>query len=524
MGTKKVVGICIIMLVLGVTLHSVTGTEINNKKVNMFQPPVEWSKTYGGDMIDWGNCIQQTSDGGYIISGTNFRNAWSLWYSYYYLIKIDASGNELWHQIYGEYNRENIANCVQETTDGGYIIAGYEGNAGMYDAIVQKTDDKGDIVWERVFGEPDLFDKAFSVQQTLDGGYIITGMTGSYGANGLDVLLIKLNSDGTDSWIKVIGGDYNEAGTSVKQTNDGGYIITGSADDSVGNVDIWLVKTDSNGDVQWSKTFGTENYEESYSVQQTSDGGYIVLGFTPLYDGCSDIWLIKTDNLGNKLWDKTFGGSDYDMGYSVQQTSDGGYFIVGDYTNPETMIPDIYTIKTDSNGNEQWSKIIDNNGTEDVGYYGIQTSDGGYIVCGYTGFYLNETLDVWVIKFEGENQPPTTTIIDGPSSGKAGATIKYKFNAVDPNGDQVKYIVDWGDGKTDTTALNPSGADMTVSHTWSKKGDYTIKVHAQDKNGLDGPESTKTVTMPRNRAITWNSLLLKVLERFPLLKRILNLQ
>ena len=223
MGTKKIVGICIIMLVLGVTLHSVTGTEINNKKVNMFQPPVEWSKTYGGDMIDWGNCIQQTSDGGYIISGTNFRNAWSLWYSYYYLIKIDASGNELWHQIYGEYNRENIANSVQQTSDSGYIIAGYEGNAGMYDAIVQKTDDKGNIVWERVFGEPDLFDKAFSVQQTLDGGYIITGMTGSYGANGLDLLLIKLNSDGTDSWIKVIGGDYNEAGTSVMQTNDGGF-------------------------------------------------------------------------------------------------------------------------------------------------------------------------------------------------------------------------------------------------------------------------------------------------------------
>jgi hypothetical protein len=524
MGNKKIVGICIVWLVLGISIHSVTGIEINNEKVTTFEPPIEWSKTYGSDLMDWGKCIQETSDGGYIISGTNYRNLGSLWYSYYYLIKIDASGNELWHQIYGEYNRENTAYYVQETSDGGYIIAGYEGVTSMYNAIVQKTDGEGNIVWERVFGEPNLFDEAFCVQQTLDGGYIVTGITQSYGANGNDVLLIKLNSDGTDSWIKVIGDDYNQAGTSVMQTNDGGYIITGSTDDSDYDVDILLVKTNPDGTVEWSKTFGTgnQNYEDSYSVQQTSDGGYIVLGNTPINDGYSDICLIKTDELGNKLWDKTFGGSYYDTGYSVHQTSDGGYFIVGDYTKTETMNPDVYTIKTDTNGNEQWSKIIDNNGAEDVGCYGIQTSDGDYIVCGYTGFFLNESYDVLVIKL-GENHPPSAPTITGPNSGKSGDTIEYKFNAIDPNGNQVKYIIDWGDGKTNTTDLNPSGTDVTVTHVWSKKGDYTIKVHAQDQYGLDGPVSTKSVTMPRNRAITWNSLLMKVLERFPLLERILNI-
>ena len=125
--------------------------------------------------------------------------------------------------------------------------------------------------------------------------------------------------------------------------------------------------------------------------------------------------------------------------------------------------------------------------------------------------------------FKTPNEPPEKPTITGPDHGKPGDNIKYKFNAVDPNGDKIKYIIDWGDNQTETTALNPSGADIIVPHTWSEKTDYTIKVHAQDENDLIGPESTKAITMPKNRAITWNYLLMKVLERFHLLEKILNL-
>ncbi len=140
----------------------------------------------------------------------------------------------------------------------------------------------------------------------------------------------------------------------------------------------------------------------------------------------------------------------------------------------------------------------------------------------YNSEFFNGIIDE-VKVFKIPEEPPNAPTITGPDRGKPGDNIEYKFNAVDPNGDQVKYIIDWGDNNTETTALNPSGVDVTVTHTWSEKGDYTIKVHAQDVNGLNGPESTKTITMPKNRAITWNSLLMKILEYFPFLEKILNL-
>lgn len=122
------------------------------------------------------------------------------------------------------------------------------------------------------------------------------------------------------------------------------------------------------------------------------------------------------------------------------------------------------------------------------------------------------------------NNPPGAPTIAGPSGGKPGVTMEYKFNAVDPDGDKVKYIIDWGDGMNDTTDLNLSGTDVTLAHTWSKKGDYIIKAYAQDEFGLDGPESTKSVTIPRNRDVTLYSLVVRLFKRFPLLERILNLQ
>jgi hypothetical protein len=402
---KNIIGIFVCMLMCA-TVLMVAETTIAKKTTQSFSDPeVDWERTYGGEKIDWGSCVQQTADGGYIISGTYYRNAWSLWYSNLYLIKTDANGIEEWHQIQGTYDREHVAQYVQQTNDGGYIIAGYQGTGGDYDAILEKTDNEGNVIWIKIFGKPDVYDTGRSVQQTTDGGYILTGWTQSYGAGSCDAWLIKTDANGNEIWNRTFGGANSDNGNYVQITSDGGYMIIGTTESfgNLGSVDAWLIKTDENGYEQWNRTFGSPDYEDVLNGQQTTDGGYILVGTKPLMDGTTDIWVVKTNANGTIVWESTYGGTDYDTGYSIQQTTDGGFFITGDSTDTSSGVPDVYVIKTDANGNEEWSKKIDKNQSEDRGYYGIQNADGDYIITGYTGAYLDEASDVWLIKLTEEN-------------------------------------------------------------------------------------------------------------------------
>jgi hypothetical protein len=355
-----------------------------------------WSRTFGGENLDFGYSVQQTSDGGYVIAGVTVSfgaGGYDVW-----LIKTDFDGNKVWDKTFGGTGWDE-AYSVQQTSDGGYVIAGETESygAGECDVWLIKTDATGRKVWDRTFGGAGR-DVAHSAQQTSDGGYIIAGSTDSYGAGYLDVWLIKTNADGNRVWDRTFGGAGWDEAHSVKQTSDGGYIIAGETESyGAGWDDVWLIRTDASGSKVWDRTFGGERNDLGYSVQQTTDGGYIVVGETDSYGaGSGDVWLIKTDANGYKVWDRTFGGG---AGSAVQQARDGGYIIAGK-CRTGTVYTDAWLIKTDASGNKTWDRAL--GGTADDEATSVQqTLDGGYIITGWTFLVGAGANDVWLIKISG---------------------------------------------------------------------------------------------------------------------------
>jgi len=353
-----------------------------------------WTHTYGGTSWDFGRSVQQTSDGGYIVVGET--ESYGAGYQDIYLIKTDGDGNTDWSHTYGGLDNE-FGNSVQQTSDGGYIIVGYTFSYGVgsTDVYLIKTDGNGNVSWSKTYGGTSQ-DYGNSVWQTSDGGYIITGVTESYGAGIEDVYLIKTDGNGNVSWSKTYGGTSYEYGNSVQQTSDGGYIIAGYTNSFGEN--FYLIKTDGNGDTTWTKTYGGTSDDYGCEVQQTSDGGYIIVGYTNSFGaGSLDAYLVKTDGNGNAIWDRTYGGTSYDYGYSVQQTSDGGYIIAGETWSYGAGSADVYLVKTDGNGNIIWNRTF-GGGSDEAGNSVKQTSDGGYIIAGYTESYGAGYLDFYLIK------------------------------------------------------------------------------------------------------------------------------
>jgi regulation of enolase protein 1 (concanavalin A-like superfamily) len=246
------------------------------------------------------------------------------------------------------------AHSVQQTSDGGYIVAGriMSFGAGVYDFFLIKTDANGNVQWAKTYGGTSK-DIAHSVRQTSDGGYIVAGYTISFGAGERDLFLIKTDANGNLQWAKTYGGIYWDEARSVQQTSDGGYIVAGykRPPEAQWNGEFILIKTDANGDVIWAKTYGGLGWDEAYSVQQTSDGGYIMAGLTAAFTVGYDFLLIKTDENGDLEWAKTYGVAHYDWAFSVQQTSDGGYIVAGQTNSFGAGSSDIFLIKTDADGN-----------------------------------------------------------------------------------------------------------------------------------------------------------------------------
>lgn len=434
-------------------------------------PTIQWQNTIGGSSFDFLYSAEQTTDGGYILVGYSYSNISGdktenfigiYGRSDYWIVKTDSSGNILWQNtIGGDY--EEMLTSIKQTTDGGYILGGfsqsnisgdktennYDTLCATFDYWIVKTDSLGNLIWDLTIGGSDE-DRLLAIEQTADNGFILGGFSisntsgvkveNNIGANPTtDYWIVKTDSLGNIEWQNTIGGSLYDYLYSIKQTQDGGYILGGMSCSNISGDktetclwygDYWIIKTDSLGTIQWQNTIGGNGSDELFSIVQTSDGGYLLGGEsnsniswdkTENSMGDFDYWIVKTNSVGTIQWQNTIGGSEGDFLESLQQTSDGGYIlggwslsnISGDKTqnNCDSTLgyPDFWIVKTDAAGSIQWQNTI--GGSKNEKLHSIeQTIDGGYILGGYSESDIsgNKTensmgySDYWIVKLTPE--------------------------------------------------------------------------------------------------------------------------
>lgn len=322
---------------------------------------VTFQKSYGG--LSPGEQIssasgQQTSDGGYVAGCWSYATgmAFDIW-----LIKTDSYGDTLWTRSY-DFGGEDMCSSVYQTSDSGYILTGL----GVY---LLKTNSSGNFLWAKSYGIANGMTANY-VEQTNDGGYIVTGSSNS-APFVPSVFVIKTDGSGNLQWAKEYGGAYNDEAECIRQTFDGGYVIAGTTlGFGAGGEDIWVIKTDAGGTLQWTKTYGGAGDEKGHEIVQTADSGYVIAGKSD--DAPNPSYLIKTDGSGNLTWAKTYQGL---YSFFVQQTADGGFISI-DWNYAGLM-------KVNSSGNLIWAKHYPGN-ISSGSMSGQQTSDGGFFLAGFT--------------------------------------------------------------------------------------------------------------------------------------------
>jgi len=423
---------------------------------------ITFMRTYGGTNTDNGYSVEQTPDGGYIIAGTT--NSFGAGAKDIWLIKTDAHGDCIWSRTYGGAS-DDEGYSIRQTGDGGFAMAGHTSSFGPdgFGVWLIKTDADGDTTWTRTFGG----ELGNSVLQDADGGYVVAGRTST---SECDVLLIRTDASGGLSWTKSYGHEEWDEGCSVLQTEESSYVVAGYShlSGSPRTNDVWLLKTDVDGDTVWTRSYGGWFTERGYSVQQTTDDCYIIAGETYSFGaGVSDVWLIKTSSTGNTVWTQTFGGTGYDGGCFVQQTTDGGYVIAGTTTSYGAGGGDVWLIKTDSEGDTIWTRTY--GGARDEMARALQkTADGGYVVVAWTSSYGAGSNDVWLIKTDslgnvGVAEPPERTPLPSARATIIGAAYRYSgmcpAELVDATGRRVMALVP---GTNDLSSL-PAGVYSVIS-------------------------------------------------------------
>ncbi|MDY8135099.1 fibronectin type III domain-containing protein [Aquimarina sp. 2201CG5-10] len=375
---------------------------------------IAWQKSLGGTLNDDGYAIYQTSDQGYIVAGSAESNDGDIsdnkggkdcW-----IIKLDNEGTLQWETNIGGSNNETVHD-IKQTTDGGYIVGAFStstdgdvtGNNGMRDFWIIKLNASGAIDWERNFGgsSDDILE---SIIQVSDGGYVATGFTTSdeIGVSGQsDAWILKIDSLGNLLWETNLGGSQRDIAFSVDQTTDLGYIVAGYTETSENKRDVWIAKLSPEGNLDWEKTYGGSDNEEAVSIEQTNDGGYIIGGYSVSNDGeigenkgGRDAIIIKTDQAGNIIWKKVIGGSKSEGINEIKQTNDGGYIATGSSSSSDIDVEanngasDFWILRLGASGDLIWQKNLGDEG-DDYAFSIQQTADTGFIVAGT--WYTNIT-------------------------------------------------------------------------------------------------------------------------------------
>lgn len=396
---------------------------------NDFEGKVEWIKNYGGSGEDTGQAIIQTLDGGYAILGyTNSVDGdignKDLEVNDYWLLKLDADGNLQWSKTYGG-SKDDRGQSLVQTFDGGYALTGYamsddgDGsvNNGFHDNWLLKLNALGEIEWEKSYGFSG-HDHSYDILQTMDGGYFFTGFLDITSAradgntekfrtltrHGVGEFWgTKIDPGGELLWRGYFGGSNNDRSHAVVPSEDGGFVMAGFSEsddfdisDTRGSYDFWLVKVDDSGNLVWERSFGGSGIEISYDIANTLDGGYVVTGNTFSNDGdisenkgASDFWLVKVDDTGKLVWERSYGGSGFDAAQAVISSKYGGYYVLGNSKSGDTDSTenmgenDIWVIKVDGEGNLIWQKSIGGSGI-DFGFDLVESIDGSVFLVGET--------------------------------------------------------------------------------------------------------------------------------------------
>ncbi|MBX7255334.1 MAG: hypothetical protein K1Y02_03140 [Candidatus Hydrogenedentes bacterium] len=364
---------------------------------------VPWAQIYGGDSLESAETVVQTADGGFAFAGKSF--------SYvdggFYLVKTDAQGEQEWTGTYARDNGDILKDMIQ-TADGGYALVGntYFPDTTFVEMYLVKTYADGDVEWANSYGAGSHNDQANSVIQSTDGGFVIAGVTYSYGAGNGDMFLVKIDSGGEQEWAKTYGGTDLDEANCVIRTSDGGYAVAGyTYSYGEGGKDMYLVKTDSKGDQVWARTFGGSGLEHANSVVRTGDGGFVLAGiFDILGTSNGDMYLVKTNSNGNQEWSRTFGGSGIDEAFSVARTL-GGFALAGITYSYGTGNSDMYLVKTNDNGHQAWAKTYGGNSEE--GANSVVSVAGGYIMAGFTTSYgLLGLSDMYAVRTDSDGNAP----------------------------------------------------------------------------------------------------------------------
>ena len=398
-----------------------------------------WARSFGGQNADFAWTAQQDTDNGYIIGG--WTESFGAGAADLLLVKLDASGSVVWQKTYGG-NANEAADLILTTADG-YVVVGYTGSfgAGGLDVWFLKLDKAGSVVWQKTYGGTSD-DEAISVLLADDGGFAIAGETKSFGAGDWDVWVIKLDRDGNVQWQKTYGGPAKDTASAdpFQQTPDGGYVLVGrTASFGAGESDAWVLKLDALGAIEWERTFGGPEHDEAHAVRIARDGSYVVAGFTESFGaGGVDTWLLKLDADGSVQWQKTYGGSRDDLTWTVGDTFDGGAIVGGTTESFGGGGSDLMLLKLDANGDIQWQKTYGGNRNDEANSV-RQTTDGGFIVVG--GTVVANRWDYWALKLDVEGsiadcsymRVPNVTVTDTNAPGVASEATVSNSEATTTN-------------------------------------------------------------------------------------------